>query len=205
MLVVSQFVLNNASDINIRSVNIPKAILAWTKSANLNLTCEDLRVLTVTAIFECIFNIAKNFVPKVEVFPRDTLLLINHSDERLNFELFLQALLWLEVDLVVDLNIIVLLYLLMLNGLTVMLEVHFVPGVLLGITFVSWLFNLFIIAVCDVLIVAVIVSILLMRLRFNLIRVAFIVLFFSGPLASNILSLNIRLYAALFFFDWVLR
>jgi hypothetical protein len=107
----------------------------------------------------------------------------------------------LEVDLVVDLDIVVLLYLLMLNGLTVMLEVHFVPGVLLGITLVSWLLNLLIIAVCDVLKVTVIVSILLMGLRFTLIRVAFIVLFFSRSLASNILSLNIRLYAALLLFD----
>jgi len=101
----------------------------------------------------------------------------------------------------VDLDIVVLLYLLMLNGLTVMLEVHFVPGVLLGITLVSWLLNLLIIAVCDVLKVTVIVSILLMGLRFTLIRVAFIVLFFSRSLASNILSLNIRLYAALLLFD----
>jgi hypothetical protein len=107
----------------------------------------------------------------------------------------------LEVDLVVDLDIVVLLYLLMLDGLTVMLEVHFVPGVLLGITFVGRLLNLFVIAVCDVLIVTVIVSILLVGLRITLVRVAFIVLFFSGSLASNILSLNIRLYPALLFFD----
>jgi hypothetical protein len=67
MLVVGKLILNNTSNINVRSLHIPKTVLARTKARDLDLSCQKLRIVPITAILECILDVINDLVSKLKV------------------------------------------------------------------------------------------------------------------------------------------
>ncbi len=67
MLIVGQLILDDASHIDIRSLYIPQAVLARAKARDLDLTGQQLGVVSVTAILEGIFDIVNNLVSQLQV------------------------------------------------------------------------------------------------------------------------------------------
>lgn len=106
MLIEGELVLEYASHIDVRVVNIPETILARAKCADLNLTSEHFVVVSIASVFEGVFNVGNDLVSEKEIFFGNTLFLVDHANKPLDFKNLLEPLLVLEVDLVLRLDLI---------------------------------------------------------------------------------------------------
>ncbi len=126
----------NTSNIDITLINIPQSIWTWTESTDLNLPCQYLWILPFTTVFKCILDIFDNLVSQFQVFPWYTLIFIYHSNKTFNFQYLLDPFLWLKVNSMIRLNIVILLWLFLLDSLSVVLKVDSIPSVLFLVSFV---------------------------------------------------------------------
>lgn len=80
-----QFIIDNASHINVWFFNIPKSILATSESTNSTLSSQKCWVISITCCLKSILDVRDNSISDGKIFSANTLALIYLSNETLNF------------------------------------------------------------------------------------------------------------------------